>query len=105
VFGNLIGNAIKFTRNGGSIKVCAQPCGEETLFFVSDSGAGIDPDELSHVFDRFWQGRRVARVGPGLGLTIAKGLVEAQGGRIWAESTVGQGATFFFTIPVGERTQ
>jgi signal transduction histidine kinase len=99
VFGNLIGNAIKFTPNGGSIKVCAQPCGEETLFFVSDSGAGIEPDELSHVFDRFWQARRVARVGTGLGLTIAKGLVEAQRGRIWAESTVGQGATFFFTIP------
>jgi signal transduction histidine kinase len=99
VFGNLIGNAIKFTRKGGSIKACAQPCGEETLFFVSDSGAGIEPDELSHVFDRFWQARTVARVGTGLGLTIAKGLVDAQGGRIWAESTVGLGATFFFTIP------
>jgi signal transduction histidine kinase len=99
VFGNLIGNAIKFTPNGGSIKVCAQPCGEETLFFVSDCGPGIEADELSHVFDRFWQARTAARVGTGLGLTIAKGLVEAQGGRIWAESTVGQGATFFFTIP------
>jgi signal transduction histidine kinase len=99
VFGNLIGNAIKFTGNGGSIRVCAEPCGEETLFFVSDSGAGIAPDDLSHVFDRFWQAKRAARVGTGLGLTIAKGLVEAQGGRIWAESSVGQGATFFFTIP------
>jgi signal transduction histidine kinase len=99
VFGNLIGNAIKFTGNGGSINVCAEPCGEETLFFVSDSGAGIAPDELSHVFDRFWQARSVARGGTGLGLTIAKGLVEAQGGRIWAESSVGRGATFFFTIP------
>jgi signal transduction histidine kinase len=99
VFGNLIGNAIKFTRKGGSIRVCAQPCGDETLFFVADSGVGIEPDELSHVFDRFWQRKTVARVGTGLGLAIAKGLVEAQGGRIWAESAVGEGTTFFFTIP------
>jgi signal transduction histidine kinase len=98
VFGNLIGNAIKFTRKG-SIRVGAELRGEETLFSVADSGPGIEPDDLSHVFDRFWQARKTAGLGTGLGLTIAKGLVEVHGGRIWAESTLGQGATFFFTIP------
>jgi signal transduction histidine kinase len=100
VLGNLIGNAIKFTPKGGSIKVAAEARGEATLFSVADSGPGIAPDEVSHVFDRFWQARKTARLGTGLGLTIAKALVEAQSGRIWAESTLGRGATFFFTIPL-----
>jgi signal transduction histidine kinase/FixJ family two-component response regulator len=100
VFGNLIGNAIKFTGTGGSIKVSAERRGQDALFSVQDSGPGIDPNELSHVFDRFWQARKTARLGTGLGLAIAKALVEAHGGRIWADSTLGQGAKFFFTIPV-----
>jgi signal transduction histidine kinase len=99
VVGNLIGNAIKFTGKGGSVTVAAEPRGEETLFSVADSGPGIEPAELSHVFDRFWQARKTARFGTGLGLTIAKVLVEAHGGRIWVESKLGHGATFFFTIP------
>jgi signal transduction histidine kinase len=66
---------------------------------VSDSGPGIEPEELEHVFDRFWQAKKTARFGTGLGLTIAKALVEAHGGRIWAESARGKGATFFFTMP------
>jgi signal transduction histidine kinase len=99
VFGNLIGNAIKFTPRAGSIRVAAECRGEEALFSVADSGPGIEPQELAHVFDRFWQAQRTARLGTGLGLTIAKALVEAHGGRIWVESTVGQGATFFFTVP------
>ncbi|HLZ09251.1 MAG TPA: GAF domain-containing sensor histidine kinase, partial [Chloroflexota bacterium] len=74
VFGNLIGNAIKFTGKGGSVIVAAEPCAEETLFSVADSGPGIEPDELSHVFDRFWQAKGTARFGTGLGLTIAKAL-------------------------------
>lgn len=100
VFGNLIGNAIKFTGKGGSIRVGAQLGAGEVLFFVTDSGRGIEPNELPHVFDRFWQARRTARLGTGLGLAIAKALVEAHGGQIWAESTLGEGTTFFFTIPV-----
>jgi signal transduction histidine kinase/DNA-binding response OmpR family regulator len=99
VFGNLIGNAIKFTPKEGSIRVVAESRGDETLFSVADSGPGIKSEELAHVFDRFWQANRTARLGTGLGLTIAKALVEAHGGRIWAESTLGRGATFFFTMP------
>jgi hypothetical protein len=102
VIGNLIGNAIKFTGEGGSVTVAAEPHGEETRFSVADSGPGIEPAELSHVFDRFWQAKKTARLGTGLGLAIAKALVEAHGGRIWVESTLGQGATFFFTIPTAQ---
>lgn len=60
---------------------------------------GIYPDDLPHVFERFWQTRKSERRGAGLGLPIVKGLVEAHGGRIWAESTLGEGSTFYFTIP------
>ncbi|WP_437718477.1 PAS domain S-box protein [Sorangium sp. So ce448] len=100
VFANLIGNAIKFTAEGGAITVRAEPRGDEALFAVADTGAGIRADELPHIFDRFWQVAETARLGTGLGLTIAKGFVEALGGRIWAESQLGAGATFFFTLPL-----
>jgi signal transduction histidine kinase len=100
VFANLIGNAIKFTPEGGTITIRAEPHGDEALFAVTDTGPGIRPDELPHVFDRFWQVAETARLGTGLGLAIAKGFVEALGGRIWAESQVGAGATFFFTLPL-----
>jgi len=104
VFGNLIGNAIKFTPEGGTIKVSAEPReGGETLFSVADTGPGIPLDDLPHVFDRYWQARKTARLGTGLGLSISKGIVEAHDGRIWAESAPGQGATFFFTIPRNTR--
>jgi PAS domain S-box-containing protein len=100
VFENLIGNAIKFTDAGGRITVGASSKGEDVLFWVTDSGRGISPDDLAHVFDRFWQVvPRAGRTGAGLGLAITKGLVEAQGGRIWVESVLGRGSTFFFTIP------
>jgi signal transduction histidine kinase/FixJ family two-component response regulator len=102
VVGNLIGNAIKFTGKGGSVTVAAESHGEETLISVADSGPGIEPAELSHVFDRFWQAKKTAHLGTGLGLAIAKALVEAHGGRIWVESTLGHGATFFFTIPTAQ---
>jgi PAS domain S-box-containing protein len=100
VFENLIGNALKFTRAGGVVTVgAAARDGGEVLFWVSDTGAGIAPDQLAHVFDRFWQSRKVGRRGAGLGLTIVRGIVEAHGGRIWAQSTPGEGSTFFFTMP------
>ena len=68
---------------------------------MSDNGPGIAPDELDHVFDRFWRGKRAGSEGSGLGLAIANELVRAHGGRMWAESKVGQGSTFYFTIPAG----
>ena len=100
VFENLIGNAIKFTAAGGSITVGAASKDTEVLFWVTDTGCGIAPESLPHVFDRFWQATTSARrLGAGLGLPITKGIIEAQGGRIWVESTIGHGTTFFFTIP------
>ena len=102
VLGNLIGNAIKFTPDGGAVQVSAEPFDDEVLFTVRDTGVGVSPKQLPHVFDRFWQATPKARLGSGLGLTIAKGVVEALGGRIWVESRPGDGTTFFFTLPLAE---
>jgi signal transduction histidine kinase len=99
VLDNLVGNAIKFTPGGGCITVGAAPREDEVLFWVADTGSGISPDELPHVFDRFWQADKSARKGAGLGLPITRGIVETHGGRIWVESTPGRGSIFFFTIP------
>ncbi|MCC6554289.1 MAG: PAS domain S-box protein [Polyangiaceae bacterium] len=105
VFENLIGNAIKFTGAGGVITVGAAPNNGDVMFWVADTGAGITPESLPHVFERFWQARKGERRGAGLGLPIVKGIVESHGGRIWVESTVGRGSTFFFTIPRAPRTE
>jgi PAS domain S-box-containing protein len=99
VFENLIGNAIKFTKAGGCITVSAASRDHEVIFRVADTGSGIAPENLSHVFDRFWQATSASRQGAGLGLPITKGIVEAHGGRIWVESTPHRGTTFSFTIP------
>jgi signal transduction histidine kinase len=102
VFENLIGNAMKFTKSGGRITVGAEARDNEVLFWVKDTGAGISREDLPHVFDRFWQAAAGAgHLGAGLGLPITKGIVEAHGGRIWVESTAGQGASFYFSIPTG----
>jgi signal transduction histidine kinase len=102
VLGNLVGNAIKFTPAGGTVAVRTERRGNDVLFSVSDTGPGIDPDDVDHIFDRYWQARKTAQLGTGLGLSIVKGLVEAHGGRIWAESALGRGAAFFFTIPCAD---
>jgi PAS domain S-box-containing protein len=99
VLENLIGNAIKFTRPGGSIVARASLGDRGVLFSVTDTGGGIEAEHLPLVFDRFWQATRTARLGAGLGLPIAKGIVEAHGGRIGVESTQGRGTTVWFTIP------
>ena len=100
VLANLAGNAVKFTPEGGSILMEAVSNGPEVVVMVRDTGPGIPEDELPRVFQRFWHAGRSRRGGAGLGLAIAKGVVEAHGGRIWAESEVGEGTTFFFTLPI-----
>ena len=98
---NIVGNAIKFTPADGSVSVSATARDTEVEFEVSDTGEGIAPDQLPHVFDRFYQagnGRRGRRHGAGLGLPISRGIVEAHGGRIWIESAPGAGTTVRFTI-------
>jgi len=74
--------------------------GIEAVFSIVDSGPGIAPADLDRVFEKFWQRRRTDTRGVGLGLAIARGIVEAHGGRIWVESEVGSGSTFYFTLPV-----
>ena len=100
VLTNLIGNALKFTETGGYVNVRVFSNHGEVYFSIADSGPGIPPEDLTHVFDRFWRADRSSRLGTGLGLSIAKGVVETHGGRIWVESQLGVGSTFYFTLPL-----
>jgi PAS domain S-box-containing protein len=100
VLSNLVGNAIKFTPAGGSITVRAELASDGVCLAVVDTGPGIPTEQLPHIFGRFWQGKRTDRRGVGLGLAIAKAIVEAHRGRIWVESQVGAGTSFYFTVPV-----
>ncbi len=102
VLSNLIGNALKFTGQGGAVLVRTRAEGDRVVFSVSDTGPGIAEEDQLHVFNRYWQGgkKRSARESLGLGLAISKALIESHGGSIWVESTVGQGSTFSFALPV-----
>lgn len=102
VLSNLVGNAVKFTPRDGRITVCAERSDGEVRFSVIDTGSGIPAEQLPHIFGRFWQARASDRRGIGLGLAIAKGIVEAHNGRIWVESHVGLGSTFYFTLPIAQ---
>jgi len=101
VLANLITNAIKFTPSGGSIRLRGESMGSEgsVRITVRDSGGGIPSDMLEAIFDRFWQVGKDDRRGLGLGLYISRSIVEAHGGKIWAESTLGAGSTLCFTLP------
>ncbi len=103
VLTNLIENAAKYSPVGSKIILSGSVKNDELLIGVKDHGLGIAPEELDHIFNKFYRGKRLPRhgsEGTGMGLAIARGIVEAHGGRIWAESTLGQGSTFWFSLPV-----
>jgi len=100
VLTNLVGNAIKFTPNGGRITICADATADALCFSVEDTGPGIPEEKLALIFERFWQAGESDRRGLGLGLYICRSIVEAHGGRIWAEGAPGEGAIVRFTLPV-----
>ena len=100
VLSNLIGNAVKFTPEGGRIVVRVEERPGKLVVTVTDNGPGLRAEQLPHLFERYWQARVPSRDGSGLGLFIAKGIVEAHGGRIWAESAAGAGATVGFSLPL-----
>jgi signal transduction histidine kinase len=102
VLANLVGNAVNATQPGGRVSVRGEHAGTEIRFHVSDTGAGIDPESLPRIFDRFFQIPVRGKTGSGLGLTISRGLVEAHGGRMWAESRLGEGSTFSFSLPLAD---
>lgn len=100
VLSNLVGNALKFTPREGSVAVRAIEEGGYARFSVTDTGAGIAPAHISHVFERYWRIRQGNPSGTGLGLYISMGIVKAHGGDLWVRSEVGQGSEFSFTVPL-----
>jgi signal transduction histidine kinase len=99
VLSNLVGNATKVTEEGGHITLRVAARENEIVFTVSDDGPGFGQEDLAHLFERYWRSDDAQYKGTGLGLAIAGGIVAAHGGRIWAESEIGKGATFRFTVP------
>jgi signal transduction histidine kinase len=97
--GNLVGNATKFTPEGGQIRIDAVPADTTVRLGVHDNGPGMDENQLAHVFDRFWQGRSGDRRGAGLGLAIARGIAQAHSGRLWLESEPGRGTSAWLELP------
>jgi signal transduction histidine kinase len=103
VLRNLLHNATKYSPDGGTITVQGRGDKEQILVWVSDQGMGIPPQDLERVFERFYRiDNEITQTtrGAGLGLSVCKGIVEAHGGRIWAESVLGKGSTFYFALPL-----
>ena len=105
VLSNLVGNALKFTPPGGTVDTAARRRNGHVVFIVSDTGPGVPREHLKDIFNPYWQGKRAERMGAGLGLPIAKGIVESHGGRIWVESEQGKGTRFLFTLPVARNAE
>jgi signal transduction histidine kinase len=103
VLSNLVGNALKFTPQGGQVTLAVDRQPGEVRFAVHDTGPGIAREHLPHVFERFWKSETTGKKGTGLGLFIARSIVDAHAGRIWAESEPGSGARFCFTLPLDLR--
>ena len=104
VLTNLVSNALRHTPAGGLVQVQAARHNDQVRVEIQDSGEGIDPQDLPHVFERFYRGEKSrSRVtgGTGLGLAIAQGIIEAHGGQLGVQSDLGQGTCFFFHLPVG----
>jgi signal transduction histidine kinase len=102
VLQNLVGNAIKFSAAGSSVVLRARQVDGQVRLSVKDNGPGIAPQDVPHLFERFWRAAGVSERGTGLGLSIVKSIVEAHGGSLWVETQVGAGSTFFFTLPVAK---
>lgn len=100
IFVNLLSNAFKFTPDGGQVKIIARKKDNFILHEIHDTGIGIPSDKIERIFEEYYQVEGGKHGGTGLGLTIAKKLVEEHGGNIWAKSTLGEGSIFFFTIPL-----
>lgn len=96
---NLVSNAVKVTPEGGRVELSAEPTSRTVIFHVRDHGPGIAPEDQPHIFERYWRGPKTSYRGHGLGLAIAKGIVEALGGHITVRSTPGKGSTFSFSVP------
>ncbi|MDQ3555785.1 MAG: GAF domain-containing sensor histidine kinase, partial [Gemmatimonadota bacterium] len=105
VFSNLVGNAIKATPPGGTITLGAHRWGTGVCFSVADDGPGMPPEKAARLFDRFWESTLTGRSEFGLGLHITRALIDAHGGRVWAESTPGEGTTVRFTVGAAERRE
>jgi two-component system sensor histidine kinase BaeS len=105
--GNLVANALRFTPSGGSVVVSVEQSGRQVVWTVSDTGPGIAPEHLPHLFDRFYRAdpsRSRSTGGSGLGLAIVRHLVEAHGGQVEVASEVGRGSTFVIRLPVSTTT-
>jgi signal transduction histidine kinase len=102
VLANLIGNAIKFTQRNGTIRVRASRADAEVVVSVSDTGVGIRDEHLAHIFEPYWKADAAQKSSTGLGLFIARAIVEAHGGRIWVDTVPGTGSTFSFSLPAAD---
>jgi len=105
VFDNVVGNAIKYSHNNGIVSISIRAEGDQVILKVTDNGPGIPVQDQAHIFDKFYRGRNMDKhEGSGLGLAIVKSIVDAHQGRIWVESAVGQGSSFFIVLPINSPT-